>query len=146
RPIHAHGNNESIFNRLDFNPTSSDSLHLNVFIARNWFQVPNTLDQPDQDQRQKTLTFNIAPGYQHTFSPNMLLTINPYVRQDRINYYPSLGDTPATLSQNRHLTNFGVRGDVSYSTSKHNVKIGGQVMSTRLNENFTLGITDNFFI
>lgn len=146
--IHATGNNQTIFNRTDFAPGPKDSVHLNTFVARNWFQIPNTLDQLSQDQRQKVLTFNVAPGYQHSFNSNSLLTVNPYVRQDRVNYYPSpdpFDDSPVTVSQNRHLTNWGVRSDVSYVAGIHNVKIGGQVMQTRLNENFTLGITDFTF-
>src|SRR4051812_10955218 len=62
RPVHAVGNNGTIFDRIDFQPTAKDSLHLNLFVARNWFQTPNTYDQPNQDQRQKINTFNIAPG------------------------------------------------------------------------------------
>jgi hypothetical protein len=148
RPIHALGNNENAFNRFDFNPTNNDAIHVNVFLARNWFQVPNTLDQFKQDQRQKTLTFNVAPGYQRTFSSKLLLTINPFVRHDSVNFYPSgnpFNDTPATVAQHRDLTNYGVRGDISYATKRHNIKIGGQIMSTRLNEQFNLGITDNLF-
>jgi Carboxypeptidase regulatory-like domain len=147
-PIHAIGNNQNIFNRIDFNPTNKDAVHLNFFVARNWFQVPNTLDQLNQDQRQKIVTFNLAPGFQHTFNANSLLTINPFVRQDRVNYYPSANlfdDSPATLSQHRTLTNYGVRADVSYANAVHNLKIGTQLMSTRLHENFRLGITDNGF-
>src|SRR2546428_673058 len=105
-PIHAVGNNENTFNRFDFVPNSKDALHVNVFLARNWFQIPNTLDQPDQDQHQKIVTFNLAPGYQHTFSSTTLLTINPFVRQDRVHYYPSAdpsNDTPASLSQDRRF-------------------------------------------
>src|SRR5881296_2325466 len=132
-PIHAIGNHEDAFNRFDFVPSSKDAIHLNFFLARNWFQTPNTLDQPNQDQRQKVVTFNIAPGYQHTFGPTTLLTLNAFVRQDRVHYYPSpdsADDTPATLSQSRRLTNWGVRGDVSYSIAHHNLKIGGQLTQT----------------
>ena len=144
-PMHAIGNNQSLFNRLDFNPSGKDAFHVNVFLARNWFQTPNTFDQPDQDQRQKVVTYNIAPGYQRTISPRALLTVNPFVRQDRLNYYPSDADTPLTASQDRHLTNWGFRGDVSYANGRHNVKIGGQIMQTRLKEDFNLGITDSEF-
>src|SRR5262249_10774978 len=122
-PIHAIGNNENTFNRFDFVPDSKDAIHINVFLARNWFQIPNSLDQLNQDQRQKVVTFDVAPGYQHTFSPRTLLTINPFVRQDRVHYYPSSDpndDTPATVSQSRRLTNWGVRGDVSYVAGHHN--------------------------
>src|SRR5436309_14079072 len=144
-PIHAIGNHEDTFNRFDFVPTNKDALHVNFLWARNWFQTPSTLDNAGQDQRQRALTFNIAPGYQHTFSSTTLLTINPFVRQDRVYYYPSpdlSSDSPATASQTRRLTNWGVRGDVSYAGGRNNVKIGGQVMQTRLTENFALGITD----
>jgi hypothetical protein len=147
-PAHSIGNNENTFNRFDFIPNNKDALHVNFFVARNWFQIPNTLDQPDQDQRQKVVTFNLAPGYQHTLNSKTLLTINPFVRQDRVHYYPSpdpANDSPATLSQDRKLVNWGARGDVSYSASRHNVKIGGQIMQTRLTENFGLGITDFTF-
>jgi hypothetical protein len=147
-PIHGIGNSANTFNRFDFVPNSKDIFHVNFLVARNWFQIPNTLDQPNEDQRQKVVTFSVAPGYQHTFSPTTLLTITPFYRQDRVHYYPSadpIDDSPATLSQNRRLTNWGVRGDVSYSVAHHNIKVGGQVMQTHLREDFRLGITDFTF-
>ena len=48
-------------------PNGRDAFHLNLFLARNWFQVPNSYDQLSQDQKQRVLTWNVAPGYQHTF-------------------------------------------------------------------------------
>jgi Carboxypeptidase regulatory-like domain len=147
-PFHDKGNNTSFFDRLDFQPTNRDSLHLNLFAARNWFQVPNTYDQLAQDQRQQTRTINIAPGYQHTFNAQTLLTVNPFFRQDRIGYYPSadpFDDSPATLSQHRRLTNWGARADLAYSSGIHNLQVGTELMRTRLNENFALGITDPDF-
>ncbi len=59
-------------------PTSRDAFHLNLFLARNWFQVPNSYDQLSQDQKQRVLTWNVAPGYQHTFGSATLLTVNPF--------------------------------------------------------------------
>ena len=147
-PIHDIGNNGSLFNRLDFEPDGKNAFHLNLFAARNWFQVPNTYDQAGQDQRQRVLSFNIAPGYQHTFNARTLLSVNGWVRQDQVHYYPSanpLDDTPVTLSQQRRLMSIGGKGDVSYSVGKHNLKIGAQVMQTRLAEAFGMGITDPVF-
>jgi hypothetical protein len=147
-PLHAIGNNENTFNRFDFVPNTKDAFHVNVFLARNWFQIPNTLDQINQDQRQKVVTFNIAPGYQHTFSAKTLLTVNPFIREDRVHYYPSPDpsfDTPATLSQDRQLMNWGTRADISHVSGRHNLKIGTQVTQTRLTENFSLEITDPNF-
>jgi Carboxypeptidase regulatory-like domain len=147
-PLHDIGNNLDIFDRIDYQPTGRDALHFNIFLARNWFQIPDTDDQIQQDQRQQTRTYNFALGYQHTFSPSTLLTVNPFIRQDRIGYYPSadpLDDQPATISQDRHLTNWGTRADISYANKVHNIKIGTELMQTRLAENFGLGITDSAF-
>jgi Carboxypeptidase regulatory-like domain len=148
QPFHDIGNNETIFDRVDYQPGSKDSLHLDVFGARNWFQIPDTYDQLSQDQRQQATTQSYSLGYQHTFSPSTLFTVNPYVRQDRINYYPSrdpFDDTPATVGQNRHLTNWGTRVDVSYASRVHNLKVGTQIMQDRLVENDFLGLTDATF-
>lgn len=148
RPVHAIGNNYTIFDRMDFRASERDSFHVNLFNARNWFQTPNTYDQPDQDQRQKILTWNVAPGYQRTVSPNLLLTVNPFFRQDQFNYYSSndrFADTPVSPQQSRRLTNWGVRADLSYVHGIHNVKGGTQLMQTRLAEQFSLGVTDPGF-
>lgn len=147
-PFHDKGNNETLFDRIDIQPGSRDSLHLDLFGARNWFQVPDTYDQLTQDQRQQATTLSAALGYQHTFNPQTLLSINPFFRQDHVEYFPSadpFDDTPATINQDRHLTNWGTRVDVSYANGTHNIKIGTQLMQTRLNENFGLGITDPAF-
>lgn len=144
-PIHDRGNNESIFDRLDWQPTVKDALHLNLFSARNWLQVPNDYDQLAQDQKLRVLTWNIAPGYQHTFNAHTLLTVNPYVRRDQFNYYASrdpLSDTPITATQNRFLTDYGVKADISYIHGRHDLKFGTQIQQTRLLENFRFGITD----
>ncbi len=145
--FHAVGNNENIFDRVDFQPRAADALHLNLFLARSWFQIPNTYDQVNsgQDQRQRVRSMSIAPGWVHTFSPSALLTVNPYYRQDLVDYYPSasyMSDQPATMGQNRRLTNFGIKADVAYSKGRHNAKAGIQINQTNLLEDFRLGITD----
>ncbi|MEO8097168.1 MAG: TonB-dependent receptor [Acidobacteriota bacterium] len=147
-PLHAIGTNGTIFDRLDFHPTESDVFHINISAARNWFQIPNTYDQPSQDQRQKASTFNFAPGYVRILNTKAVLTVNPFVRQDWVNYYPSrdpFADSPGTVAQNRTLNNWGVKADVSYANGRHNLKVGTQLMQTRLNESFSFGITDPYF-
>jgi hypothetical protein len=148
RPLHDVGNSETIFDRLDWQPNGTDSFHLNLLAARNWFQVPNTLDQPNQDQRQKVLTYNIAPGYQHAFGAGAVLTINTFLRRDQVYYDPSrdpFADTPVTVGEYRSLANYGMRADFNYVHKIHNLKIGTQLMQTRLNERFSLGVTQPGF-
>ena len=144
-PIHDVGNNGSIFDRFDWQHGPQDIFHLDLFAARNWFQVPNSYDQLAQDQRQRVLTWNVAPGYQHTFSAHALLTINAFARRDQVNYYASrdpFADTPITASQNRFLTNSGVKADLSYARGRHDFRFGAQIQQTRLLENFQFGVTD----
>lgn len=148
QPFHDIGNTESLFDRLDVLPSPHDAIHLDLFGARNWFQVPVTYDQIGQDQRQQAETLNVSLGYQHTFSSNSLLSIYPFLRQDRIGYFPSsdaFADTPATIAQNRHLTNFGARADYSFVDGINNVKVGTELMRTDLIENFSFGLTDPTF-
>ena len=102
-------------------------------------------DQLTQDQRQRVLTWSIAPGYQRTIDAHTLLTINPYIRKDQFSYYPSrnaLNDTPITQSQQRQLLNWGTRADISTNRGSHNLKFGVDLKQTRLLENFQFGITD----
>ena len=147
-PFHDIGNNETIFDRFDYQPNGNNAFHLNLFTARNWFQIPNDYDQLVQDQHQRILSWSIAPGYQHTFNAHTLLTVNPYVRKDQLNYYPSrdlFEDQPATQSQNRQLLNWGVKADISINAGKHNIKYGLDLKQTRLLENFGFGVTDSTF-
>jgi len=144
-PMHDIGNTGTLFDRVDFEPDGKHALHLDLMAARNWLQIPNTYDQPHQDQRQKVVSFNVAPGYQHTIDSKTLLSINAFVRRDQVNYYASrnpLDDSPATLAQHRSLTNFGAHADLSHVQGRHTWKAGLNAMQTRLDEAFSLGITD----
>ncbi len=67
------------------------------------------------------------------------------MRQDRFYYYPSgdpLLDQPRTFSQQRKLTNMGLRSDVSYVKGVHNIKAGITFQHTLLTEDFQFGVTD----
>ncbi len=168
--IHDKGNEENLFDRVDYNVTEADSIHTNFQYTRSWFQTPNTIDNlnqgvlnpltnvqlPTQDQRSQIKTFNIAPVWTRLISTTTLFTFGGFVRQDRFNYYPSgnafadgtgliPGGSSATLNQQRKLTNAGLRTEVSYVKGKHNVKAGVTFQHTFLTENFNFGITDPAF-
>ena len=143
--LHDTGDQLSFFDRFDFRPGSTDTIHLNVQAARSRFDVPNTYDQINQTQHQNIRTFNIAPGYSRVVGTSTLFTANGFVRSDHLTYLPStnpLNDTPASVSQDRMLTNMGAKADLSMTLGAHNVKIGASFGATRLHEQFTLGITD----
>jgi len=143
--LHDAGHHVSVFNRFDMRPSSNATFHLNVQAAQSGFDVPNTYDQVNQSQHQDITTLNIAPGYSLALGTNALFTANGFVRRDPLTYTPSANpfdDTPATVSQNRMLTNFGGKADMTINAGRHSIKFGGTVAATRLNEQFTFGITD----
>jgi hypothetical protein len=145
--LHDHGTSQSFFNRLDAHSGAASALHLNVQAARSSFDVPNTIDAEDagQDQHQKITTFNVAPGYTGAVGSRALFTANLFVRRDHLTYTPSadpFADQPGTVSQDRKLTNVGAKVDFAMSSGGNNVKLGATFNSTKLNEDFTLGLTD----
>ncbi len=144
--IHAAGNSGNVFQRFDYQPTERDVLHLNLFVARNWFQIPNTYDQAaaGQDERQQVRTFSIAPGYQRTIGANLLYTVNAWWREDFVGYTPStnpLSDTPGTIGQNRKLRSTGFKTDMAVAKKRHAIKFGMQYGQTGLSEDTRFALT-----
>ena len=158
--LHDRGNLENAFDRFDYNLSQADALHLNFQYSRSWFQTPNTFDNlnvldpngnnvGNTDQRSKIGTFNLAPTWTRLISSNAVFTLGAFVRRDQYNYYPSnnpfadLGPINSeTISQDRKLTNAGVRSDISYVRGIHNIKVGAVYQQTFLTENDAFGIID----
>ncbi len=150
RALHDRGNQLSFFDRLDAHAGDTGTFHLNVQAARSAFDVPNTLDGDalGQAQHQQIDTFNVAPGYSQVIGSKTLFTANAFLRQDHLTYTPSadpLADQPGTVTQDRKLTNLGIKADVASNTGHHNVKFGGTLSATKLDEHFTIGFTDPSF-
>ena len=161
--IHAKGNEENLFDRIDYQVSKADSIQLNLGFTRSWFQNPNSFDnvlhtgQTDPsgdplgptDQRSQIKTFNIAPSWTRLLSANSVFTLGGFVRKDQYNYYPSPNAfddlspiQQETIAQDRSLTNAGLRAAFSYVKGMHNLKVGATYQQTLLNENDRLGIVD----
>jgi hypothetical protein len=145
--MHDTGNSVSFFDRVDAHAGDTSTFHLNVQAAKSSFDVPNTFDQNDagQAQHQKINTFNFAPGYSQVIGLKTLFTANAFVRQDHLTYAHSpdpLADESGSVSQDRTLRNVGVKADVAYTSGNHNLKLGGTISATKLDEKFTIGFTD----
>lgn len=127
--MHDKGNQENIFDRVDFKPSNADTFSLNFQFTRSWFQTPNSYDAqtadawsglvvdngglgPDglpvgsQDQRSKIRTFNIAPSWTRLINPHTVFTFGGFARQDQYNYYPS-ADPFADLTPDLQLQTVG---------------------------------------
>ncbi|HMC30751.1 MAG TPA: TonB-dependent receptor [Candidatus Angelobacter sp.] len=110
--FHAKGNEENLFDRVDVQLSSTDTIHLNGGFTRSWFQTPNSFDSQfatpwsgvvvdnggldpngkvvgPTDQRAQIKTFNIAPSWTRLLSNNAVFTLGGFVRRDQFNYYPS---------------------------------------------------------
>ncbi len=158
--FHDKGNQQNIFDRVDYLLSPKDTIHANFQYTRSWFQTPNTYDNlnvldssganiGDTDQRSKIGTFNFAPVWTRLIGQSAVFTLGAFVRRDQYNYYPSnnpfadLGPINSeTISQDRSLTNAGLRSDISYVKGIHNIKAGVTFEHTFLNENDRFGIID----
>ena len=117
--VHDKGNEENVFDRVDYKLSSADSLQLNLQYTRSWFQNPNSFDAQNAtawfgftkgnmllpvndngigpnglavgpaDQRSQIQTFNIAPTWTRLINSTTALTVGGFARRDAYNYYPS---------------------------------------------------------
>ncbi len=159
--LHDKGNEENFFDRVDYDFTPKDSMHLDAQYTRSWFQTPNDFENlnvigpdgtpvGDTDQRSKIGTVNLSPTYTHIISADSVANLGFYFRRDAYNYYPSnnpfadyaVDQQQETISQSRTLTNAGVHADVSYVKGINNVKLGGVYEQTFLRENDNIGVID----
>ena len=172
--FHDKGNEENIFDRVDYSFTQADSVHLDLNYSRSWFQTPNSYDNlnvqnvvgagtsanpvfgnvGNADQRSKIGTYNISPTYTRIINNHSVFNLGAFVRRDGYDYYPSgnpladLGPSnlqTSSISQYRTLTNTGVHADYSYVKGIHNLKIGAQYEQTFLREHDDLGVVDSTY-
>jgi hypothetical protein len=172
--FHDKGNEQNVFDRLDYKFTAKDSARLNLNYSRSWFQTPNAYDNLEisnviaggttanpvlgnvgnTDQHSKIETFNIAPTYTRLIGSDSVFNFGPYVRKDAYQYFPS-GDPLAdkgppslqneTIGQYRTLLNAGVHSDFSYVKGRQNLKAGVSYAQTFLNEHDNLGVVSAIY-
>ena len=163
--MHAKGNEQNAFDRLDYQFTPVDAVHLNLNYSRSWFQTPNSYDNlnvldqygndvGDTDQKSKIETFDIAPTYTRIIGKTSVFNLGPYIRKDSYQYFPSenpLADLGPpnlqnqTIAQYRTLTNAGVHSDLTDNKGNHSIKGGVFYNQTFLRERDSLAIVSPTF-
>ena len=158
--FHDKGNEQNVFDRVDYQFTPVNAVHLNLNYSRSWFQTPNSYDNlnvRDQfgndvgntDQHSKIETFNIAPTYTRIIGSTSVFNFGPFLRKDSYEYFPSenpLADLGPpnlqnqSIAQYRTLTNAGIHADLSYSKGRQVMKGGVLYAQTFLRERDSLGI------
>ncbi len=109
---HDKGNQQDLFDRVDYQLSTVDSVHVNLGYTRSWFQTPNSYDSQNAtpwngavvnnggldprgnvvgpaDQRSQIQTFNVAPSWTRLIGSTAVYTLGAFVRHDHFNYYPS---------------------------------------------------------
>lgn len=169
--FHDKGNEENLFDRVDFQLSTFNSGHVNFGYTRSWFQTPNSYDNlnvnnvvsggsgpapvfgnvGNTDQKSQINTFNIAPTFTRLLNEYSVLNFGAYVRKDAYYYYPSgnpLADLGPpnlqreSIGQERTLLNAGVHSDISYVRGIHNIKAGATYEQTILRESDSLTAVD----
>jgi hypothetical protein len=172
--FHDKGNEQNVFDRIDYKFNAVDSVRLNLNYSRSWFQTPNSYDNlnisnviaggttadpvfgsvGNADQHSKIETFNIAPTYTRLIGTDSIFNFGAYVRKDAYNYYPSgngLADLGPpnlqnqTIGQNRTLMNAGTLANFSYVKGINNIKAGAVYGQTFLRERDDLGVVASTF-
>jgi hypothetical protein len=172
--MHAKGNEENSFDRIDYTFNAANSIHLDLNFTRSWFQNPNAFDNlnvsnvigggssanpvfgnvGNADQRAQIKTYNIAPTYTRILSQHAVLNWTLYNRRDEYTYYPSgnplqgLGPAnlqTASIGQYRTLQNAGSHIDLTYVRGRQNLLAGVQYGQTFLHENDRLGVVENTY-
>ncbi len=167
--FHDKGNEENLFDRIDYSLSSSDSVHLNLNYSRSWFQNPNTYDNlnvqnilsggatvsptfgnvGNADQRSQIQTFNITLTWTYIINNETVANLILWARKDFCHYYPSgnpLADLgppslqTASIGQYRTLFDVGGTANLTWTHGHHNVKAGAEYDSTFLREHDNFGV------
>ncbi len=160
--FHDHGNEENVFDRVDFKPSEKDTVSINLQFTRSWFQTPNSYDAQDatawnglvvnngglgpnglpvgsSDQRSKIRTINVAPVWTRLLSPKTVFTFGAFVRQDQYNYYPS--DNPfADLTPDPGFAGVGQSVSVGQNRTLTNVGVRSSVSDISGIHNIKIGL------
>jgi hypothetical protein len=127
--MHDRGNEENVFDRVDFKPAEKDTVNVNFQFTRSWFQTPNSYDAQDatawsglvvgngglgpnglpvgtSDQRSQVKTVDIAPTWTRLLNDHTVFTFGGWMRRDGYHYYPS-GDPFADLQPDLQLQTIG---------------------------------------
>ena len=127
--MHDRGNEENLFDRVDFKASEKNTVNVNFQFTRSWFQTPNSydaqyatawrglvvnnggLDPNDNvvgptDQRSQIKTVDISPTLTRLLNNNTVLTFGGWMRRDGYNYDPS-GNPFADLQPDLQLQSIG---------------------------------------
>jgi outer membrane receptor protein involved in Fe transport len=144
--FHNFGRTGKGFFRLDYQFDANNSLRGVFNFGGSNLQVPNRFNQEvaGQDQRQRLRDNAQNIGFTHIFSPNTVAQFSFFHRQNNSKLLSNTLSTPVVANQDRTLQNYGGIGSLALTRGSHNIKFGGQVTITPVNEHFSFYPTTPF--
>ena len=144
--FHNFGRTGKGFFRLDYQFDANNSLRGVFNFGGSNFQVPNRVNQEiaGQDQRQRLRDNAQNIGFQHILSPNTVALFSFFHRQSNAKLLSNTLSTPVVANQDRTLQNYGAIGSLALTRGSHNLKFGGQVTITPVDEHFSFYPTEAF--
>ena len=142
------GNNQTLFDRVDLQPNGKDAFHLNLFAARNWIQIPNSLRSAGAGSAAARAHLEHRAGISAHVQCAHAADGESVHPEGRVQYYGSrdpFADSPATQIAAAATTELGRAQRSVDQRGRHNLKIGIDAKQSRLLEDFGFGITDFTF-
>jgi hypothetical protein len=124
--------------------TPADRLRLSVSFNRSGLLVPNELIQQESGQRQDRANREVSGqvSYQHTFSSNLMGTVQGRVRDLQVGLDSNAFATPIEVFQDRGFREGYLSGTVAAAFKHHDLKAGLDTIYSLVHEAFSYHITD----
>ncbi len=158
RPLHDADNGFGGFGSLLFNQTPRDQLRFVAQLRRDFFQIPYDPD-PSSNENQLYKSSGLrdtqserdglaAFTWVHTFSPDTLLQLSPFLHYNSADYTPNAADQPVATISDRASTYGGVQSSIGTTVKKNTLQAGfysfGQHDSNLFANSFADGSYPNF--
>jgi outer membrane cobalamin receptor len=152
--FHNHGEDLFTFGKLQYLPSTSDVVNLDLNWARTRFEVPyDSTGGAFSDDHQQDINSFANLGWRHQFTgkdggSGSELFVAGFHRRGSLTYTPGVNDiasftffpdtTPFNLTEDRNFNTTGLKADYLYRFSEHlQFKLGGLASFTRGHEDFT---------
>ncbi|HKV04506.1 MAG TPA: TonB-dependent receptor [Candidatus Acidoferrales bacterium] len=135
--VHDAENGVGGFGSLLFNLDSKNQLRVVTSLRRDYYQIPNTLEQQaacppappqgsacDIRDAEREADALVAFSWVRTVVPNMLLTVSPFYHYNRANYDGAPGDFPVSSTDHRSSNYGGLQATFSASVARNDLQIG----------------------
>lgn len=137
--FHNRGRTGKGFARLDYLFDTNNSLRGTFTLGGSNFEIPNRLatQLSGQDQQQRLRDNSQNFSYQHIFSPNTLMQLSFFHRGSHAVLTSNEASIPVVAFQDRTLHNYGGLGSLTMTRGIHNIKFGGQITVSPVDEHFS---------